>query len=90
MSLNQILTNLRAGRQPSESDVLMVCRKLESIATSMKSSTTLPRSLVRSLYRLALESQVLITDVHPRLGLDLTVVTRIRQLQSAVGKILDA
>ena len=90
LSLNQILTNLRAGRQPSESDVLMVCRKLESIATSMKSSTSLPRSLVRSLYRLALESQVLITEVHPRLGLDLTVVTRVRQLQSAVGKILDA
>ena len=88
--LNQILSNLRAGQQPQETDVNHVCHTLGHIANQFLSADSLPRPLVRLLYRLALESQVLITEVHPRLGLDLTVVTRVRLLQSAVGKILDA
>lgn len=87
--LGLILECLRAGRRPSSNDVATVCQMLEQVGRETRTVDSLPKSLVRTLYRLSLESQVLITEVHPGLGLDLTVVTQVRQLQSAVGKIMD-
>jgi hypothetical protein len=88
-ALDQIMTSLRAGRRPADSDVATVCSRLEKLAEQTGNEQTLSRKLIRPLYRLAMESQVLITEVHPRLGLDLTVVTQVRRLQAAVGRILD-
>lgn len=88
-SVDQIMTALRSGLRPLENDVLLVCSRLENLANEVASENLLSRKLVRPLYRLAMESQVLITEVHPRLRLDLSVVTFVRRLQSAVGRILD-
>lgn len=88
--LGLILENLRTGRKPSPADVTTVCQLLDQLSRELKSAESLPKPLVRSLYRLSLESQVLITEVHPRLGLDLTVVTLVRQLQAAVGAVMEA
>lgn len=88
-ALDQIMTALRSGRSPHEQAVEVVCSRLDRLAGQTAADAELPRSLVRPLYRLAMESQVLITEVHPQLGLNLTVVTHVRRLQAAVGRILD-
>lgn len=87
--MNQVLEHLRAGRRPSEAEVATLYREIEQIGRTTMQSPELPKRLVRLLYRLSLETQVLITEVHPRMGLDLTVVTLVRQLQSAVGKVME-
>ena len=88
-SLERILQSLRIGSRPTETDVTRVASTIDQLALSLSESDTLPRDIVRLVYRLAMESQVLITEVHPRLGLDLTVVTSVRRLQAAAGKLIE-
>jgi hypothetical protein len=88
-SLERILQSLRSGSRPTETDVTRVAGTIDQLAQSLHDSDSLPRDLVRLVYRLAMESQVLITEVHPRLGLDLTVVTSVRRLQAAAGKLIE-
>ncbi len=83
------LNALREGRRPSGEDTERLARRIELYAGDVSAETTLDRRVARSLYRLSLEAQVLITEVHPGLGLDLQVVTAVRRIQAAVGAVLD-
>jgi hypothetical protein len=87
--IDKVLSPLREGRRPTHGDAETLAHAVERYAQSVAMDESLPRSVVRSLYRLSLESQVLMTEVHPALGLDLTVVTLVRRLQAAVGAVLD-
>jgi hypothetical protein len=88
-ALERVLAALRNAGRPQEVDVSMVSSTLESLAAGHAEEDHLPRDLVRLVYRLAMESQVLITEVHPRLGLDLTVITAVRRMQAAAGRLID-
>jgi hypothetical protein len=87
--IDSVVGPLREGRRPAEDDANRLAGAIERFSKSTSSETTLDRAIVKSLYRLSLETQVLITEVHPSLGLDLQVVTAVRRLQSAVGAVLD-
>lgn len=84
-----VIGSLRDGRRPSGQDVEDLAVRVERFAASVAADETLDRRAAKSLYRLSLEAQVLITEVHPALGLDLQVVTMVRRLQAAVGAVLD-
>ena len=88
-ALERVLAALRNASRPLESDVSVVSTTLESLAAGLADQDQLPRDLVRLVYRLAMESQVLITEVHPRLALDLTIITAVRRMQAAAGKLID-
>jgi len=88
-AMERVLAALRNASRPQEGDVSLVCSTLDSLASGFANAEHLPRSLVRLVYRLAMESQVLITEVHPRMGLDLTIITAVRRMQAAAGKLID-
>ena len=83
------LSALREGRRPSGDETERLARHIERYAEEVSAEETLDRRVAKSLYRLSLEAQVLITEVHPSLGLDLMVVTGVRRIQAAVGAVLD-
>ncbi|MBI1324231.1 hypothetical protein GC170_13755 [bacterium] len=83
------LGDLREGQRPAGGETEKLARSIERFAAEVSANEILDRRVVRSLYRLSLEAQVLITEVHPSLGLDLQVVTAVRRIQAAVGAVLD-
>lgn len=83
------LIALREGRRPSAEETERLARRIDRFAAEVSEVERLDRRIVKSLYRLSLEAQVLITEVHPSLGLDLQVVTAVRRIQAAVGAVLD-
>lgn len=87
--IDRFLGALREGRRPMTDDTQRLARSIERYAVNVADAETLERHVAISLYRLSLEAQVLITDVHPSLGLDLQVVTAVRRIQAAVGAVLD-
>lgn len=60
---------------------------LHQIEDELKGATTLDRAMAHALHRLALESQVLLTDAWPG-AFDEPVITAIRSVQEAVERIL--
>ncbi len=60
---------------------------LSQIEDELKGATTLDRGLAHALHRLALESQVLLTDAWPGV-FDEAVITVIRSVQESVERIL--
>ncbi len=87
--VDAFLGALREGRRPVADDAQRLALSIERYAASIEENDMLDRQVAKSLYRLSLEAQVLITDVHPSLGLDLQVVTAVRRIQAAVGAVLD-
>jgi hypothetical protein len=84
---NGFLAHLRRGEQvppPASAELLAALRILED---ENRGSSGLERRLAYALYRLALESQVLLTEAWPG-AFDDTTIAAIRSVQDRVERIL--
>jgi hypothetical protein len=78
---------LRRGEAVPPAKVAELEAALEKLEQELRGSQTLDRRLAHNLYRLALESQVLLTDAWPG-AFDTRVIQAIRTVQEAVERIL--
>ncbi len=78
---------LRRGEAVPAARVAELEAVLERLEQELRGSETLNRRIAHSLYRLALESQVLLTDAWPGV-FDDRVIAAIRSVQEAVERIL--
>ena len=78
---------LRRGEAVPAAKVTELEGALLRLEVELRGSTTLDRRIAHGLYRLALESQVLLTDAWPGV-FDARVIQAIRTVQEAVERIL--
>jgi len=81
------LPSLRRGEPAPASMIEELLEALKQVENENRESTTLERSLAHCLHRLALESQVLLTEAWPG-AFDERMVLAIRAVQEAVERIL--
>jgi hypothetical protein len=78
---------LRRGEAVPGAKVAELARALNQLEEELRSSDVLERRLAHALHRLALESQVLLTDAWPG-AFDERVIAAIRTVQESVERIL--
>ena len=83
------LPSLRRGQPPSPAGVSELMAALHQIEADQQGASMLDRRLAYALYRLALESQVLLTEAWPGVFDDRTIGA-IRAVQEMVERILSA
>ncbi len=81
------LPSLRRGQPPSPAGISELMAALQQVEADQRGVSMLERKLAYALYRLALESQVLITEVWPR-AFDDRTLSAIRAVQEMVERIL--
>jgi hypothetical protein len=78
---------LRRGEPVPAAKAAELFRALQQLEEELKGALAIDRPLAHRLHRLALESQVLLTDAWPG-AFDERVITAIRTVQEAVERIL--
>jgi len=81
------LPSLRRGAQVPGAKAAELNRALSQLEEELRGAEVLSRAMAHALYRLALESQVLLTDVWPG-AFDERTIVAIRTVQEAVDRIL--
>ncbi|GIW87504.1 MAG: hypothetical protein KatS3mg108_1828 [Isosphaeraceae bacterium] len=85
---SRFLASLRGGRPPSDDDLDALVKRLADLARRLSGSSQVDRRLAHRLFRLGLESQVLVTDAWPELGEDPRLIRKIRLIQEWAERVL--
>lgn len=82
------LAALRRGEPPPAADVRELIDALRALSARERHTDTIARPLAHALFRIALESQVLLTDAWPHLADDARTLSSVREIQELAERAL--